>query len=213
MVPSGRVFPEVQWMASEGHTPALEAGQTGSESSEASAQGASGRARAGRIVGAIVIAVAVAAAATFALTAGVPDSEVVARVAAAQNLGATGPLAASGQVVAGTRTPDLGAYRWSPTGVRVDVVGTHTVSTAFFERGGRVIAASVVSGGAIREPGPVVATPAGVRVHRISLAGRSILSWRRGGRTVVLSSVAVPEPWLVALARALNTPSAPLPRG
>jgi hypothetical protein len=155
----------------------------------------------------------VAAAATFALTAGVPDSEVVARVAAAQNLGAAAPLAVSGQVVAGMRTPDLGGFRWSPKGARVDVVGTHTVATVFFERGGRVIAASVVSGEPIREPGPVVATPAGVRVHRISLAGRTILSWRRGGRTVVMSSVAVPEPWLVALARGLNTPLAAAPRG
>ena len=102
----------------------------------------------------------------FALTAGVPDSVVVAHVAAAQNLGATGPLTVSGQVVAGMRTPDLGAYRWSPTGERVDVIGTHTVATMFFERGGRVIGASVVSGGPIREPGPVVATPAGVRIHR-----------------------------------------------
>ena len=200
-------------MASEGHTPALGAEQAGSESSEAAAQGTSGRARLGRTFGAIVIAAAVAAAATFALTAGVPDSEVVARVAAAQNLGATGPLAASGQVVAGMRTPDLGAYRWAPTGARVDVVGTHTVATAFFERGGRVIAASVVSGGPIREPGPVVAVPAGVRVHRISLAGRTILSWRRGGRTVVMSSIAVPQPWLVALARGLNTPVTAAPRG
>jgi hypothetical protein len=194
-------------MASEGHTPALGAEQTGSESSEAAAQGTSRRARAGRIFGAIVIAAAVAAAAAFALTAGVPDSNVVAHVAAAQNLGATGPLTVSGQGVAGMRTPDLGAYRWSPTGDRVDVIGTHTVATTFFERGGRVIGASVVSGGPIREPGPVVATPAGVRVHQISLAGRTILSWRRGGRTVVMSSVAVPQPWLVALARALNSPT------
>lgn len=200
-------------MASEGHTPALDAEQTGSESSEAAAQGPSERARAGRIFGAIVIAAAVAAAAAFALTAGVPDSEVVAHVAAAQDLGATGPLHVSGQIVAGMRTPDLGAYRWSPSGDRVDVVGTHTVATTFFQRGGRVIAASVVSGGPIREPGPVVATPDGVRVHRISLAGRTILSWRRGGRTVVMSSVAVPQPWLVALARGLNSPTTAVSRG
>ncbi len=139
-----------------------------------------------------------------------PDSVVVAHVAAAQDLGATGPVdRLRDRLLAGMRTPDLRAYRWSrDRGSRVDVIGTHTVATTFYERGGRVIGASVVSGGPVREPGPVVATPAGVRSIEISLAGRTILSWRRGGHTVVMSSVAVPQPWLVALARALNSPTA-----
>ena len=111
------------------------------------------------------------------------------------------------------RTPDLEAYQWSPTGSRVDTIGSHTVATTSFERGGRVLAVSVLSGGPVREPGHVVASPSGVRIHEIGLAGRSILSWRRGGHTVVLSSVAVPEAWLLSLARVLNagTPASAIP--
>jgi hypothetical protein len=94
-------------------------------------------------------------------------------------------------------------------------VGTHTVATTFYARGGRVLAVSVVSGGPVREPGPVVVTAAGDPVHEISLAGRAILSWRHAGHTIVMSSIAVPTIKLVELAQALNgapvTPAAAHP--
>lgn len=193
-------------MASDGDPPAPEAQQTAPAGPDPASEVGSGRARIGRWFGAIVIAAAVAAAVAFAVTAGVSDAVVVAHVAAAQELGPDRPLAASGAAVAGLRTPDLGAYRWAPIGARSDTIGTHTVATAFFQRGGRTVAASIVSGPPVRVPGPVVVRAGGVQVHRVSLAGRAILSWHLGGRTVVLSSVAVPEAWLESLARALATP-------
>jgi hypothetical protein len=107
-------------------------------------------------------------------------------------------------VLAGLPIQDLPAYRWPAIGSRVDVVGTHTVATTFYQRGGRVLAVSVVSGGPVREPGPVVVTPGGDPVHEISLAGRAILSWRHAGHTIVMSSIAVPTRTLVELAQALN---------
>jgi len=192
-------------MTGAGDSAAQPTDQEALQAPEAAPAGRSGRVRAGRWVGAIVIVVAVASATAFAVTAGVPDAEVVAHVAAVQGLGPDRPLAASGADVAGIRTPDLGAYRWTPSGARVDTVGTHTVATAFFRRGGRTVAASVVSGPAVRLPGRTVARARALQVHEISLAGRTILSWRlAGGRTAVLSSVAVPESWLVALSRALG---------
>lgn len=194
-------------MASEADAPTPEAQQAAPVDPDPASDRGSGRARAGRWFGAIVIAAAIAAAVAFFVTAGVPDSEVVAHVAAAQELRPDRPLAASGAAVAGLPTPDLGAYRWAPVGARSDTIGTHTVATAFFQRGGRTIGASIVSGPPVRLPGPVVVRAGGVQVHRISLAGRAILSWHLGGRTVVLSSVAVPEAWLESLARAINAPA------
>jgi hypothetical protein len=195
-------------MASERLTPAREGEQTGSDPAGGPAQGSSRRAGVGRILGAIVIVVAIVAAVAFAVTAGVPDGDVVAHVAAAQDLAPTRPAPASGEQLAGLRTPNLAAYGWAPQGARVDVIGTHTVATTYFQRGGRLLAVSSVSGGPIREPGPAVVTPDGVSVHRMSLAGRTILSWRRGGHTFVLSSIAVPVSRLLDLARALNAPRA-----
>jgi hypothetical protein len=203
-------------MASDGATPALEAEQTGTDPAPEPAQRDLRRARIGRVVGAIVIVAAIAAAAAFRLTAGISDSVVVAHVAAVQDLQPTQAAPAPGQQLEGLPMQDLPAYRWPARGSRVDVVGTHTVATTFYERGGRVLAVSVVSGGPVREPGPVVATPAGDPVHEISLAGRAILTWRHAGHTIVMSSIAVPTPKLVELARALSgapVPPAPTPTG
>jgi len=216
MVASDRVVPEVQKMASEGPTPALEAEQTGADPAPEPAQRDPRRARIGRILGAIVIVAAIGAAVAFRLTAGISDNVVVAHVAAVQDLQSTRPAPAPGQELSGLPVQDLPAYRWPALGSRVDVVGTHTVATTYYERGGRVLAVSVVSGGPVREPGPVVVTPAGDPVHEISLAGRVILSWRHDGHTIVMSSIAVPSRTLVELARALNgapVAASPTPTG
>lgn len=191
-------------MASEGSIPALEAEQTGTDRAPEPVQRDPGRTRIGRILGAIVILAAIGAVVLFRLTAGVSDSVVVAHVAVVQDLLPTQASPAPGQVLAGLPMQDLPAYRWPAIGSRVDVVGTHTVATTFYERGGRILAVSVVSGGPVREPGRVVVTPAGDPVHEISLAGRAILSWRHAGHTVVMSSIAVPTRKLVELAQALN---------
>jgi hypothetical protein len=191
-------------MASEGSPPALETTNTVTDPAPEAAPRDPRRVLIGRILGAIVILVAIAAAVAFRLTAGVSDSVVVAHVASVQDLRPTQPSPAPGQVLAGLPVQDLPAYRWPAIGSRVDVVGTHTVATTFYERGGRVLAVSVVSGGPVREPGPVVVTPAGDPVHEISLAGRAILSWRHAGHTIVMSSIAVPTLRLVELAQALN---------
>jgi hypothetical protein len=197
-------------VANEGPSPASEADHTAPDPVHDAPSGDPRRARWGRAFGAIVIAAAVACAVAFAMTAGVPDSVVVAHVAAAQDLAPTRPAPPEGGEVAGMRAPDPEAFRWSPSGSRVDVIGSHTVATTFYERGGRVLALSILSGGSVREPGHVVASPGGVPIHEVSLAGRTILSWRRDRHTIVLSSIAVPEAWLVALAHALitGTPSA-----
>jgi len=191
-------------MASDGPTPALETTQPVPDPVPEAARRDPRRTLAGRILGAIVILAAITAAVAFRLTAGVSDNVVVAHVAVVQDLQPTEASPAPGQVLAGLPVQDPPAYRWPAIGSRVDVVGTHTVATTFYERGGRILAVSVVSGGPIREPGPVVATPAGDPVHEISLAGRAILSWRHGGHTIVMSSIAVPTIRLVELARALN---------
>jgi hypothetical protein len=191
-------------MASDGPTPALETRQAGPDPAPEAAQRDPRRTLAGRTLGAIVIAAAIAAAAAFHLTAGISDNVVVAHVAVVQDLQPTRSSPAPGQVLAGLPIQDLPAYRWPAIGSRVDLVGTHTVATTFYERGGRILAVSVVSGGPVREPGPVVVTPAGDPVHEISLAGRAILSWRHAGHTIVMSSIAVPTRTLVELARALN---------
>ena len=191
-------------MASDGRTPALETTQAGTDPAPEATRRDPRRALAGRVIGAIVITAAIAAAVAFRVTAGISDSVVVAHVAAVQDLQPTQSSPAPGQVLAGLPVQDLPAYRWPAIGSRVDLVGTHTVATTFYERGGRVLAVSVVSGGPVREPGPVVVTPAGDPVHEISLAGRGILSWRHAGHTIVMSSIAVPTRTLVELARALN---------
>ena len=191
-------------MASDGRTPALETTQAGTDPAPEAARRDPRRTLAGRVIGAIVITAAIAAAVAFRVTAGISDSVAVARVAAVQDLQPTQSSPAPGQVLAGLPVQDLPAYRWPAIGSRVDLVGTHTVATTFYERGGRILAVSVVSGGPVREPGPVVVTPAGDPVHEISLAGRAILSWRHAGHTIVMSSIAVPTRTLVELARALN---------
>jgi hypothetical protein len=198
-------------MASDGPTPALETTRAGTDPAQAAAQRDPRRTLAGRILGAIVIAAAIAAAVAFRLTAGVPDNVVVAHVAVVQDLQPTRSSPAPGQVLAGLPIQDLPAYRWPAIGSRVDLVGTHTVATTFYERGGRILAVSVVSGGPVREPGPVAVTAGGDQVHAISLAGRAILSWRHAGHTIVMSSIAVPTLRLIELAQALNrAPVAPM---
>ncbi len=191
-------------MASDGPTPALDTTQAGTDPAPEAVQRDPRRVLAGRIVGAIVILAAIAAAVAFRVTAGISDSVVVAHVAAVQDLQPTQPSPAPRRLLAGLPVQDLPAYRWPAIGSRVDVVGTHTVATTFYERGGRILAVSVVSGGPVREPGPVVVTPAGDPVHEISLAGRAILSWRHAGHTIVMSSIGVPTRRLVELAQALN---------
>ncbi len=191
-------------MASDGTTPELEAGETEVDPAPEPVQRDPRRTRIGRILGAIVIVVAILLAVVFGLTGGVPDSQVVAHVAALHDLPATRPSPRPGQEVGGMRTPDLTYYRWTPQGARLDVVGTHTVATAFFSRGGRLLAVSVISGGPVSEPGPVVITPGGVPVHKTVIDTRTVLSWRRGGHTMVMSSIAVPTLWMINLVKALN---------
>jgi hypothetical protein len=191
-------------MASDGTTPALEDDQTDLDSARDPVPRDPRRTRIGRILGAIVIVVAIIVAVVFGLTAGVPDSQVVAHVAALHDLPATRPSPGPGQEVGGMRTPDLQYYRWTPQGARLDVVGTHSVATAFFSRGGRLLAVSVISGGPVSEPGPVVITPGGVPVHKTVIDTRTVLSWRRGGHTMVMSSIAVPTLWMINLVTALN---------
>jgi hypothetical protein len=185
-------------MASDGTTPALEAEQTDVDPVPERVQRDPRRTRIGRILGAIVIVVAIAAAVAFALTSGVPDSQVVGHVAAVHDLPATRPSPSPGQLVGGLPAPNLQRYRWTPRGARVDVVGTHTVATSFFSRGGRLLGISLVSGG------PVVIRPGGVPVHQTTVGGRTVLSWRRGGYTFVMSSAVVPTLWMRGLAAALN---------
>lgn len=108
--------------------------------------------------------------------------------------------------------PDLLADGWTPTGARLDEVGTHTVATVFVTRAGRDVALSVLSGAPVREPGPVAMVVRGVPVHLSTINARTVLSWRRGGQTAVMSAAAVPTVWMLDLARAVIA-SGPVPAG
>ena len=191
-------------MASDGRTPALETTQAGTDPAPEAARRDPRRTLAGRVVGAIVITAAIAAAVAFRVTAGISDSVVVAHVAAVQDLQPTQSVARTGTGARRASDPGPAGLPLARDRITGGLVGTHTVATTFYERGGRILAVSVVSGGPVREPGPVVVTPAGDPVHEISLAGRAILSWRHAGHTIVMSSIAVPTRTLVELAQALN---------
>lgn len=197
-------------MASDGPAPAPQTQQRTSEQPPEPAHRDPRRVRQGRALGAIVIAVAVAAAVGFALTATVPDSEVVAHVAVLHELPPTRPAPGPGQLVGGLELPLITADGWTPTGARLDAVGTHTVATLFATQAGRDVALSVVGGGPVREPGPVVMTVDGVPAHVATITARTVLSWRRGGETTVMSAAAVPTLWLLNLARAVIA-SRPVP--
>ena len=195
-------------MASEGTTPTLDAEQTQADPASGPVQRDPRKTRIGRILGAIVILVAIATAIGFALTVGVSDSEVVVHVAAVHDLPASRPSPGPTQEVGGLRTLNIESFGWTPKGARLDAVGTHTVATTFFSRGGRVLGISVISGASVFEPGPVVIRPDGVQVHQANIGGRTVLSWRRGGHTLVMSSIVVPTVWMRNLATALNSPRA-----
>lgn len=150
--------------------------------------------------GAFVAALAaVALALVLVLPAGTPGSPSVSQAA---GLALLGPVRAApapdprepgrlGQDLDEVYFPDWSRHGIQAVGTRFDALDGHRAMTVYYEKGGKVIAYTIVSAPALAQPAVRVTRRHGIELRTLSLNGRTVVTWRRGDNTCVLSAPGV----------------------
>jgi hypothetical protein len=72
--------------------------------------------------------------------------------------------------------------------------------TVYYQRGGALVAYTIVGAPALSSPGGQLMHVSGYDLRIFSLTGRTVVTWRRAGHTCVLSAARVPSKALEQLA-------------
>lgn len=89
---------------------------------------------------------------------------------------------------------------WRAVGMRRDRLNGRPTMTVYYQRGGGVVAYTIVGAPALGSPAGRVRHLNGYELRTSRLAGRTVVTWRRAGRTCVISAAHVPVRVLEQLA-------------
>jgi hypothetical protein len=155
-------------------------------------------------------AVAAALALVLLLPGGTPGSPSVSQAAALALRGPSAPAPAPDSTAPRLKlsSPFQELYfpnwsstlRWRAIGMRRDRLDGRPAMTVYYQRGGRVVAYTIVGVPALGSPAGVITHVRGYELRILSLTGRTVVTWRRAGHTCVLSAARVPVSALEQLA-------------
>jgi hypothetical protein len=91
-------------------------------------------------------------------------------------------------------------FGWTDVGARRDSFYGRSAVTVYYQRGGHIVAYTILDLPAVRQPSARVTRIGGVEFRTLHVKGRVVVTWRRDGQTCVLSGTGVSPRILRSLA-------------